>query len=93
LRRTPLEILAGTLYHFKNFDETAKKLIDSYDEFLGMLSDQSVRNHLETLPLDPDQADEVFHRARQLSHTFRDGLQELFFDTDLYKLTKTYGVF
>jgi len=95
LRRTPLEILASSLMHLDHLDGTARKLFSAYDEFLGMLSDQGVRDHLEALPPDPDQSDDAFQRARQLSHTFRDGLLELFFDdrTDFSQLTKTYGVF
>jgi hypothetical protein len=37
----------------------------------------------------------AFQRARELSHDFRDGVQELFFDEDsgMCDLTKIYGVF
>jgi hypothetical protein len=81
--------------HLEHLDGTARKLLTAYDEFLGMLSDREVRDHLEALPPDPEQSDEAFQRARQLSHAFRDGLLELFFDdrTELSQLTKTYGVF
>ena len=47
--------------------------------------------------LEPSQYDtnEIFQRGRKLSHDFRDGLLELFFDkqSGLYELTKEYGVF
>jgi len=95
LRRTPLEILASAFLHFEHLDETARMVVDAYNAFLGILSDQSLREHLENLPPDPDQSDETFQKARKLSHVFRDGLLELFFDekTELCQLTKTYGVF
>ena len=80
---------------FEQLDDTASKLFAAYDGFLGMLSDQTVRKHLEDLPPDPDRSDGVFKKAHELSHTFRDGLLELFFNesTELFQLTKIYGVF
>jgi predicted nucleotidyltransferase len=95
LRQTPLEILASTLFELSHLDATARRIFDSYNEFLGMLSDQKTRDHLEALPLEPDLPDEIFQQARDLSHIFRDGLLELFFDdrSQMFELTKTYGVF
>jgi predicted nucleotidyltransferase len=94
LRRTPLEILATALYDLKGLDETARQLFNSYDEFLGMLSDQKTREHLESLP-EADLGDKYFQQARKLSHAFRDGLLQLFFEknSELTNLTKIYGVF
>jgi hypothetical protein len=93
LRRTPLEILASVLMRFGHLDDTARRIFSSYDEFLGMLSNQEVRNRLKSLSPDHDQSDEIFRQIRELSHAFRDGLLELFFDEKLSDLTKTYGVF
>lgn len=92
---TPLEILASTMYELRHLDGTARQLFDSYDEFLSLLAEKETRDYLENLPPDPDQSDVTFQRARQLSHTFRDGLLELFFDdkSGLSHLTKMYGVF
>ena len=41
------------------------------------------------------ESDEVYQRARHLSHRFRDGLLAFFFDeqSEMDDLTKNYGVF
>ncbi|MBI1790461.1 MAG: nucleotidyltransferase domain-containing protein [Acidobacteria bacterium] len=95
LRQTPLEILAGALLHFDHLDETGRKLLDAYDGFLGVLADPDKRKSLETLEADKYESNAVFQNARGLSHRFRDGLLELFFDqkSGLFDLTKHYGVF
>jgi predicted nucleotidyltransferase len=95
LKRTPLEVLASTLYEIEHIDETARRLFDSYDEFLGILADPQSRDHLEKLEADPGETDKIFQQARELSHLFRDGLLELFFDdkSGMYELTRMYGVF
>jgi predicted nucleotidyltransferase len=95
LKRTPLEILAETLLEFDHLEGTARRLLTAYDGFLGILSDSGKRGHLEKLAEEQYEKDEVFREARRLSHDFRDGLIELFFDerSGLSDLTKNYGVF
>lgn len=95
LRYTPLEILATTLMRYKHLESTARKLLRAYDEYLGMLCDKGIREHLRKLPPEEDQSDKVFQRARNLSRDFTDGLIELFFDSEsrLAELTQRYGVF
>ncbi len=92
---TPLEILSSVLFRYPHLDEAAKKIINSYDEFLGILEDEKQRTHLESLKEEDADTDKVYQRARQLSHAFRDGLLEFFFDplSELEALTKNYGVF
>jgi hypothetical protein len=65
------------------------------NEFLGILADSDKRKHLEQLTEAAAEADEIYQTARKLSHQFRDGLLEFFFDTnsELSVMTKTYGVF
>jgi hypothetical protein len=46
---TPLEIIAAVLYRFSHLDETAHKILSSYDEFVGMLADENIRSRLEGL--------------------------------------------
>jgi hypothetical protein len=53
----------------------SKTTLDAYDSFLGLLDDESKRTHLENLR--QFEADPLFEEARTLSHSFRDGLQEL----------------
>ncbi len=92
-RSTPLGILAARLYAYDHLQETARKLLDAYDGFVGILAEN--REHLEKLTETEAEDDSVYQEARHLSHNFRDGLSELFFDTQsgMNDLTKIYGVF
>ncbi|MDX1984585.1 MAG: nucleotidyltransferase domain-containing protein [Bryobacteraceae bacterium] len=94
-RQTPLEITAGVLLQFPHLAGSAHKILGAYDEFLGLLADGRTREHLETLPEDDADRDPTYQKARQLSHRFRDGLLEFFFDKEsgLDELTRNYGVF
>jgi predicted nucleotidyltransferase len=92
---TPLEIIATVLYQYSHLDQTARKILGSYNDFIGMLADERVRSHLEQMTEENADADATYQRARGLSHTFRDGLLAFFFDpkSELESLTKNYGVF
>jgi hypothetical protein len=92
--QTPLETLAGALLAFDHLNSTAGKLLTAYDGFLGILADSRQREQLEKLEPSQYDTNETFQRGRKLSHDFRDGLLELFFDkqSGLYELTKEYGV-
>jgi predicted nucleotidyltransferase len=94
-RLTPLEIVASVLARYPHLNGTAKKILNSYDEFVGILSDEKARKHLEELKEADADEDEIYQRARDLSHTFRDGLLEFFFDpqSEMGELTRNYGVF
>ena len=80
---------------YEHLESTARKLLNAYDAFLGMLCDEDIREHLYRLPPEEDQSDVEFRRARKLSRKFTDGLIELFFDdkSKLSELTQRYGVF
>jgi hypothetical protein len=95
MRKTPLEILACVCLHFPHLNDAGRTLFDAYDEFLGMLACDITRDALEKLPPRPSPDDPVWSRARGVSHSFRNGLLALFFDSksDLYDLTRMYGVF
>jgi hypothetical protein len=95
MRRSPLEILATVVLAFGHLRDTGRALFDAYDGFLGMLSDKGTRGSLEELPAHPGSDDPVWARARSVSHQFRDGLLELFFDREsgLAELTRIYRVF
>lgn len=92
---TPLEMLAETLLEYNHLGDTAGKIFDAHDGFLGILADTQKRKHLEELGEDEAGNDSIYQEARALSHAFRDGLEELFFDSasGMEKLTKRYGVF
>jgi predicted nucleotidyltransferase len=91
----PLDIVAGFFFQQEHLYGTASRLFGAYDEFLGILSDPTLRDHLDNLPADGGDADDVYQHARKVSHHFRDSLLELFFDdkTGLAELTRLYGVF
>ncbi len=94
-RETPLEIVAGVLLRYSHLKNAAKTIFDSYNGFLGILADDQSRSHLESLTEDRADEDEIYQRARQFSHSFRDGLLAFFFDpkSELDSMTKNYGVF
>lgn len=95
LQRTPIDILIDAFLQLPHLDRAAKKVLGAYEGFLGILTDEKSRKSLEDLDSDNYERDETFSHARELSHEFRDGLLDLFFDqkTQLHELTKHYGVF
>jgi predicted nucleotidyltransferase len=103
MHRKPLEVLAGTALHLadrkrgraRSILKPVERAMTAYDKFLGILSNPSKRNHLEKLSQDAMDSDRLFQDARAISHEFRDGIDEFFFDADpeLAKLTRHYGVF
>ena len=94
LIRAPIEILADALLHLPRLSETSRKIFNAYEAFLGILANEDSRNHLEKLDSD-SYDDKLFGDARRISHDFRDGLIELFFDqkSQMFELTRNYGVF
>ncbi len=92
---TPLESMAEVFLRYNHLHSSATKIFGSYDGFVGILSDEEKRRHLEELVEEDGDADELYQSARTLSHTFRDGLLEFFFDSEseMEILTKNYGVF
>jgi predicted nucleotidyltransferase len=94
-RETPLDIAAGVLLRFDRLNPTARKIFGAYDEFVGILADDRQRDSLDNLQEQDAATHPVYQRARMLSHEFRDGLLEFFFDREsgMEKLTQNYGVF
>jgi predicted nucleotidyltransferase len=99
--KPPLEVLAGALLPHPELDLHSKKLFDSYDEFLSMLSDETplengltIRKHLDKLTVD-QLSDPVAKHSREVAHNFMDAIRILFLtrETDLGILTIKYGVF
>lgn len=93
MRRPPLEIVAQVLRSLATGSEAAaRKIMGSYDRFIGILADDARRKELDQLG--PDGLDSAaFQEPRQIARDFQDGVTELFFDTRLSDLTRTYGVF
>ncbi|HMF78732.1 MAG TPA: nucleotidyltransferase domain-containing protein [Bryobacteraceae bacterium] len=95
LQRTPLEILSGVLLRYPHLHPTASSILNAYDAFLGVLADDDNRKRLEALLPAQQDDDPIYQHLRQISHRFRDGVLDLFFDVEsgLFELTKVYGVF
>lgn len=94
--KTPLEIFAEFFLEREPLAETAKGFFGTYDQFLALLNDPPNRLRLDALPYDKVANDSVYQAVRALGHDLRDALDAVFFNPDvpeLYKLTKTYGVF
>jgi predicted nucleotidyltransferase len=102
LAKPPLEIVAFALARDSSLDEQSKRLFDSYDEFLGMLADETlscdgktIRDHLDQLPSENLGSDDVASRGREISHRFRDAIASIFLnaETELSRMTIEFGVF
>lgn len=94
--RTPLDVVARTVLQYPELQEIARTLFKVYDQFLGILNDETKREYLEKLPREKVSGDTVYESVRSLSHDFQASLDAMFFDengTDLPRLTKIYGVF
>jgi len=102
LAEPPLEILASSLLPYETMDASISNLFTAYDEFIGMLADETLlqnqltkRKHLDELPVSEIEGDQIASEARNISHRFRDAIANLFLtkDTELGRLTLEYGVF
>ncbi|MGB6476993.1 MAG: hypothetical protein WBF04_23310 [Candidatus Sulfotelmatobacter sp.] len=102
LELTPLESLSSALLKIEELDASSAKLFRAYDEFVGILADETLlsdgktqRKHLEDLAVEDLDTDPVFQKARDISHDFRDAAHEIFLrsKTELSQLTIEFGVF
>lgn len=95
LDKTPLDLCAETLFRFSRHEKQVKDFFSAYDQFLGVLNDQSKRQTLKTLKPDQLDSDPVYCEARKISHEFRQAVDEIFLtsDNEIGKLTIKYGVF
>ena len=74
----------------------ARIIFDSYNEFIGILSNDEHRLRLENLSPKETGNDELYNEARELGHKFQEGLDGIFFSensSQFFELTKKYGVF
>jgi hypothetical protein len=92
--RPPLEVLSDTLLQLgPDARDQAAKIMGAYDKFLGILADDEKREALEKLDPAKSEGEDLFGR-RPITHDFRDGLLELFFDVSRVRtVTRIYGVF
>lgn len=95
LKLTPLEKLAGLFLQSDVPEDAVSELFSSYDAFLGLVSDPTKREELETVEYDGLGASKAFGEGLSCSSRFQKALDQLFLrgDTLLTELTLTYGVF
>ncbi len=102
LMKPPLEIIASALLRDPILDAYSKQLFDSYDEFLGMLADETpscegktIREHLDKLPVEQLGIDATARRGWEISHRYRDAIGAIFLSesNELGRMTIEYGVF
>jgi len=94
LRLSPLEQMCDVLLRPSVSRETALQIIESYDTFMGILTDDEKRRHLSDLPLDALGTDALFKEATSLTYTFQTGLDSVFFeDEEIGALVRRFGVF
>lgn len=91
----PLDIVALTVLDHPVLHDPARKLFGAYDGFLGLLSDDEKRQHLDQLEPQASSDDPLYNEARELSRRFQEGLDGIFFGAheELARLTRIYGVF
>jgi predicted nucleotidyltransferase len=94
IRLTPLDLLADVARLCAR-PETARRMFDSYDHFLGTLGDEARRRRLEALRFEDAADDELFRELQHSGAEFQRGLTSLFFEDDerLSELTRKYGLF
>jgi hypothetical protein len=94
VRLTPLQIMAKSIERYGIPDSVAKQLFDSYAEFLTVLNDESAREVLKNLRAEDSRTNPTFQRIREISGTFKNALDHIFFENEQIKpLTREYGVF
>lgn len=88
----PLDIVAAIGLEHAHLFKTLSPFFRAYDEFLGFLTNK--RNHLDELSETDGESDEIFQRARSVSHRFQEAVLDLLFDeqSQLGVLTRLYGV-
>ncbi len=102
LSKAPLEIIATALAREQSLDEPAKALFTAYDEFIGLMADDTPlangntrRKQLDLISVGELEDDPTAKLSRDISHRFRDAIESIFLrsDTDISRLTIEYGVF
>jgi len=91
----PLDFIVGELVKFKIAEKWIIQLLDTYDNFLGMLNDDKLREDIQNLPMEDVYNDKEFLKARKNAHLFQEDLNQIFFyeDTPLKQFTIKYGLF
>ena len=95
LAQPPLDIVASLFTEDPQPDANSAALFTAYDDFLGILADQSKREHLDKLTPERLGNDDVSITCRDISHRFRNAIRAIFLNhgTKIGAITIEYGVF
>jgi predicted nucleotidyltransferase len=94
VRLTPLQVLARSLDAYSISSAIQTTLFASYADFLTLLNDEKARESLEELRAEDSRTDPTFIRVKEISRTFQESLDHIFFENESLKpLTRKYGVF
>ena len=86
--------MAISIKDYEVENDIAVQLFSAYDEFLGMMSDRTKREHLKSLRAEESRSDQLFGEVRALSERFQEALNRIFFESPaLADQTRKYGVF
>ena len=92
---TPLDILALVLSDYESLYPSVRNLFAAYDAFIGILADKAKRDRLSELKPDEFERDPIYKEAREISHSFRKAIEEIFLHptNEIGELTIRFGVF
>jgi hypothetical protein len=96
VRKSPLDIAAGTILRYPSLHDAGRDLFGAYDAFIGMLDDVEKRGRLEALRPEDATGDPLYREVHQIGTRFQRALFDIFFDqpgTPIPALTRRYGVF
>ncbi|HET7114955.1 MAG TPA: hypothetical protein VFI29_00590 [Hanamia sp.] len=91
----PLDFIIDELIKYRISDKWIIQLLNTYNNFLGMLNDDDLRDYIKELPMKDVYTDEKFLKERNNAHSFQEALDKIFFyeDTPLKEFTLKYGLF
>ena len=95
---TPLERFARFFLTHINTEflaNVSRRFFETYDDFLGLLDDSVVRDHLDTLSPEKMDDDPEFQVARAIRTRFQEAVNDVFLrpESPLYNHTISRGVF
>jgi predicted nucleotidyltransferase len=91
----PIDVFVSVLSKNNIATDDICKVIDAYNDFLGLMSNSKTREHLSKLHMDVVYKDATFIEAREISDSFQSALDRVFYkkDSKLFEFILKYGLF